>query len=160
MSQGQGGGRLKLPSHLRPVSDTRLAETVAETAPKEAPQKPSAVSDDEQLSEMWDQLVPTLDAAGLLSPADAYAIEMLLRHVLVARQAAGEIGESVVVNDHHIAGGKKKHPAEAVFRSESEMFLRYAQQLGMTFVARARTPSVKASDDGGEANPFAAKTLG
>lgn len=153
-------GPLKLPTHLRPVSDTRLANTVAETAPKQAPAKPVAVADDAELSEMWDALVPTLDAAGLLSPVDGFTLEMLLRHVLTARKAHAEIGESVVVVDEGIAGGIKKHPAETVFRSESEMFLRYAQQLGMTFVARARTSQTKAGDDSGEANPFAPPALG
>lgn len=154
-------GPLKLPTHLRAVNDTKLAETAAEDVPREAPEKPKAVLDDPQLEELWDSIVPELDRAGLISKVDGMAIVQMLRHYVISGEAMRVVSdESVVVKDAAIAGGMKKHPAEQVLRSESEMFLRYAQQLGMTFVARARTPSVKASDDGGEANPFAAKTLG
>lgn len=147
-------GPLKLPTHLRPVNDEETAGTLAETTPKEAPVKPQAVAEDEDLSAMWDQLVPTLDKAGLLAPTDGLTIEMALRHVLVARMAHKEVNEegSVTLYDDKLAGGAKKHPAEQVMRSESDMFLKYAQQLGLTFVSRARTPATKAGD--GEDNPF------
>lgn len=153
-------GPLKLPTHLRAVPDKELAETVAESAPRQAPSKPAAVEADDELSAMWDQVVPLLDAAGLISPADGFTVEMFLRHVVTARQAHGEIGDSVTLYDDKLAGGAKKHPAEQVFRSESDMYLKYAQQLGMTFVARARTPATKAGAEGGEENPFAARTTG
>lgn len=153
-------GPLKLPNHLRPVHDTKFADTVAETVPKQAPEKPAAVAEDDDLSAMWDAIVPELDTAGLLSPADALTIEMLLRHIVTARQAHSEIGASVVLYDDKLAGGAKKHPAEQVFRSESDMFLKYAQQLGMTFAARARTPATKVGDGDGEANPFASPAVG
>ena len=153
-------GPLKLPTHLRPVHDTRLADTTAEAVPRNAPEKPAAVAEDGELSAMWDQVVPLLDEAGLISPADGFTVEMFLRHVLTARQAHGEIGESVVIHDDKLAGGAKKHPAEQVFRSESDMYLKYAQQLGMTFVSRARTPATKAGAEGGEDNPFASPAVG
>jgi P27 family predicted phage terminase small subunit len=117
------------------------------------------VADDDLLSSLWDAIVPELDDAGLISPVDGPSVELMLRHYALARRAFDQVGESVVVQDHHIAGGLKKHPAEQVFRSESDAFLRYAQQLGMTFVARARTPAAKGRDDG-DANPFAAPTVG
>ena len=146
-------GPLKLPTHLRPVSDGELAGSAAESVPKQAPEKPAAVAESPSLSTLWDRVVPELDSAGLISPADGPGLELMLRHYLLAGQAFDQVGESVVVKDHHVAGGLKKHPAEAVFRSESDMFLRYAQQFGMTFVARARTPGAKGRDDG-DANPF------
>jgi phage terminase small subunit len=142
------------------VHDTKLAETAAETAPKQAPEKPAAVAENDELSAMWDVAVPELDAAGLLSPVDGFVVEMFLRHIVTARQAHAEIGASVVLYDDKLAGGAKKHPAEQVFRSESDMFLKYAQQLGMTFVARARTPASKVGDGDGEANPFASPAVG
>jgi len=151
-------GPLKLPTHLRPVTDREVAGTVAEQAPRSAPAKPAAVAEDEVLSTMWDVIVPELDGAGLVAPSDGPTLELAIRHFAMARRAFAEVGESVVVNDHHVAGGLKKHPAEQVFRSESDMFLRYAQQLGMTFVARARTPAAKAGEDDG--NPFAAPAVG
>jgi P27 family predicted phage terminase small subunit len=147
-------GNLQLPAHLRsvPAGAEAVDETVADTAPRAAPDKPSAVADNHALSELWDQLVPELDKMGMLSPADGPAIELALRHFLLARVAAGQITEDVTVVDHG-HGGVKKHPAEAVFRAESQMFLAYAAQLGLTFVARARTPAAKGREDG-EGNPF------
>lgn len=152
-------GPLKLPTHLRPVTDREVAGSIAETAPRSAPAKPAAVAADDLLSSLWDAIVPELDEAGLISPVDGPSVELMLRHYALARRAFDQVGESVIVKDHHIAGGLKKHPAEQVFRSESDAFLRYAQQLGMTFVARARTPAAKGRDDG-DANPFAAASPG
>ncbi len=48
------------------------------------------------------------------------------------------------------------NPAEAVFRAESEMFLRYAAQLGTTFVTRARTPGAGVKK---EPNSFSTERL-
>ena len=143
-------GPLKVVSHLTPVT-TATKGTAAADAPAMAPTKPKAVMDDADLSRLWDEIVPGLDAAGLLAPSDAAAVELCLRHFLTSRQAHNELADVVVEDSAH--GGVKKNPAEAVFRAESEMFLKYAQQLGMTFVSRARTPAAKGgADDGG--NPF------
>ncbi|MDQ1738092.1 MAG: Phage terminase, small subunit [Pseudonocardiales bacterium] len=145
-------GALKLPVHLRAVTDTETADTAAEMVPKVAPTKPQTVTDNPALSLLWDQIVPELDRTGLIAPSDAPAVELALRHFLMARVAADEVGDTVTVIDRE--NDARKHPAEAVFRAESEMFLKYAAQLGMTFVARARTPAAKGADDG-ESNPFA-----
>lgn len=144
-------GTLKIASHLTSVPDATKG-TAATEVPALAPTKPQAVADNEALSALWDQIVPELDRAGLVTVSDGPSVEMALRHFLVARLAADSIGERVEVEDSN-HGGTKKSPAEAVFRAESEMFLKYAQQLGMTFVSRARTPAAKGADDGG--NPFA-----
>ncbi|SDJ07702.1 phage terminase, small subunit, putative, P27 family [Frankineae bacterium MT45] len=146
-------GPLKLPAHLRAVNDGEPAGSAAERIRSAEPEKPEQVAADADLSGLWDSIVPELDRAGLIAPSDGPVVELALRHFLVARKAFDQIGDNVTVNDHHVAGGLKKHPAEAVFRSESDMFLRYANQLGMTFVSRARTPGAKEPDDGAE-NPF------
>ncbi len=154
MSVGERG-KLKLPAHLAAVPDLESPDTAAEIAPKVAPLKPAAVGDYEALSELWDLVVPQLDATGLVSPADGPAIELALRHFLIARVAADELTKgdepSVTMTDRD--GDVRKHPSEAVFRAESEMFLKYANALGMTFVSRARTPAARGGDDG-EGNPF------
>lgn len=144
-------GALKLPQHLKAVPDGAGPASVADTAPKLAPLKPPAVSENPRLSALWDQIVPELDRTGLVAPSDAPAIELALRHFLIARIAADQIDDDVTTPDRE--GAMKKHPADAVFRAQSELFLKYATQLGMTFVARARTPAAK-GDDGGESNPF------
>ena len=144
-------GSLKIASHLSAVPDA-VAGTAASDVPALAPNKPDAVAGNADLSRLWDQVVPELDKAGLISVSAGPSVEMALRHFLLARQASESVGSEVAVTDHG-HGGVKKNPAEAVFRAESEMFLKYAQQLGMTFVSRARTPVAKGADDGG--NPFA-----
>lgn len=143
-------GTLKLASGLSVVPPG----TAAANVPAAAPAKPGAVIDNPALSGLWDEIVPELDRAGLVTVSDAASIELALRHFLLARQASDSVGAHVVVDDS-AHGGVKKNPAEAVFRAESEMFLKYAQQLGMTFVSRARTPAAKGADDG-RSNPFAA----
>lgn len=144
-------GPLKLAPHLKAVPESTEGTAAAQVAAL-APAKPEDVEIDPELSAAWDQIVPDLDRAGLVSIADAAAVEMCLRHFVMARQAYRQVGGDVMVEDP-AHGGVKKHPAEAVFRAESAMFLKFAQQLGMTFVSRARTPAGKA--DEGDSNPFA-----
>ena len=146
-------GPLKVVSHLS-TADTK--GTAAAQVQPLAPRKPEDVANEPELSDAWDLIVPELDRAGLVSVADAAAVELCLMHFVTARQAFRQIGGDIVVEAAQ--DGVKKNPAEAVLRAESEMFLRYAQQLGMTFVSRARTPAAKGADDGG--NPFAAESVG
>lgn len=149
-------GKLKLVNPLTPVPEA-LKGTAAAGAPTLAPVKTAAVVADPVLSQLWDEIVPELDRAGLLAPSDGLAVEMCLRHFRAARVASDELaGATATVWD---AKNERtmKHPAEVVFRSESLAFLEYAKQLGMTFVARARTPgagSGAGGTDAGEDNPF------
>ena len=150
-------GPLKIASPLKSVPDATKGTAAAEV-PALAPLKPEDVELDPALSALWDEIVPGLDAAGLVSPADSAAVEMCLRHMVTARAAFRQIGAEIVVDDP-AHGGVKKNPAEAVFRAESDMFFKYAQQLGMTFVSRARTPAATKGADGA-GNPFAAGGVG
>lgn len=147
-------GPLKLP----PLSLVPPATAAAEVQPI-GPEKPNAVARNRELSALWDELVPELDKDGLLARSDGPALELALRHFLLARKASNAANrKGLAVPDHHGAGAVKKNPAEAIFRAESAMFLRYAQQLGMTFAGRARTPAGQGDGEGGEggeANPFA-----
>lgn len=147
-------GKLRLPAHLRAVPDDAAsqAESAADQTPRLAPLKPEGVTANTKLSALWDAIVPQLDECGLVAPSDGPAVELALRHYLLATVAADQISDDVTSPDRD--GAVKKHPAEAVFRLESDMFLKYAAQLGMTFVSRARTPASKGGN-GGEANPFA-----
>lgn len=143
-------GKLKIASHLTSV-DTE--GTAAGQAQPEAPDKPGPVAEDSELSALWDEIVPALDGAGLISRSDGPAVEMAIRHFRAARVASDELAGGPVAMRDEKNGRDMKNPAEVVFRSESDMFLKYAQQLGMTFVSRARTPVAKG--DGEDANPFA-----
>lgn len=146
-------GPLKIVSPLRSV-ESAVKGSAAAVAPARAPRMPDAVEADAELSRLWGEIVPELDAAGLVSPSDGAAIEMCLRHFRAARAASDELAEGDATTWDAKNGRPMKNPAEVVFRSESLAFLEYAKQLGMTFVTRARTPMAKGADDGG--NPFAA----
>lgn len=152
-------GPLKLPRHLNPVTSANAAGTMADDTAPEPPDRPFGFPvDDAELSALWDELVPVLDRAGLLASVDGLTIELALRHFLAARRASDALTSTgVVVEDRAHAGVQRKSPAGAEFRSQSTLFLEYAKQLGMSFVARARVPSQRDSD-GGEGNPFATQT--
>ena len=147
-------GPLKIVSSLHSVASA-TAGTAAAEVPAVAPLKPQAVTDDQVLSDLWDQIVPQLDAAGLLAPSDAPAVELALRHFRAARAASDELAAGTATVWDAKNERPMKNPAEVVFRSESLAFLEFAKQLGMTFVSRARTPAAGGGEDA-DGNPFAA----
>lgn len=152
-------GPLKLVGPDKPVAQAHAGSAAAVATPL-APNKPKAVAEDTELNQLWDEVVPQLDKSGLLSPADVMSVEMAMRHFLAARQAHEEMqedGAMINVNDERPELGRKKNPAEQVFRYQSEAFMEYAKQLGMTFAARARTPMAR-DEEGGGGNPFAEAT--
>lgn len=148
-------GPLKLPRRLNPVGASP-AGTLAERTPPQAPERPFGFpQDDVELCALWDELVPVLDEAGVLSRCDGPTIELALRHFLAARRASDAMFRGdVVIEDPGHGGGLKKNPAGAEFRSQSTLFLEFAKQMGMSFVSRARV-TVNQEPGGGESNPFA-----
>ncbi len=147
-------GPLKIPKHLQAVPDPGAAAgTVAERVDASAPPKPPGFPDDPEMVALWDAIVPELDRAGLLTRADGPTVELAIRHFLAARKAGNALQAGEVVLDDPAHGGTaKKNPAGAEMRSQSQLFLEYAKQLGMSFAARARMP---AKDEATEVNPFA-----
>lgn len=144
-------GALKLANPLSSVEDT-IRGTAAAQVPAQAPDKPSAVAENEELSALWDDVVGVLDKAGLISPSDAPALELALRHFLAARAASDQLLAEGPVEEDRKNERRMKNPAEVVFRSESIAFLEYAKQLGMTFASRAR---ISTGEGGGaDGNPF------
>jgi P27 family predicted phage terminase small subunit len=123
-----------------------------------APAKPKGIADDEDLSQMWDEIVPELDKAGLLSTADIMTVEVAIRHLRTIRDMSDELhreGIEIPNGERDEESGyqpSKKNPAEMAFRVHSEKFLDLAKQLGMTWMARART-AVPEENRGNE-NPF------
>lgn len=143
-------GPLKLVPHLASVDPSGTAAAEVSVG---APVKPDAIAGDPVLSGLWDQVVPALLEAGMVSQVDGPALEMAFRHFRAARAASDELerGSATVWDEKN--GREMKNPAEVVFRSESLAFLEYAKQLGLTFGARARTPMGGGAEDDG--NPFA-----
>ena len=150
MAGARGPLRLVDATTVEKVADGSAAADV----PAVAPLKPATVAANLDLSAAWDEIVPQLDKAGLVSPADGPVIELALMAFVASRKAYGELltASSVALRDAKNAR-QMKHPSDAVARAQGALFLECAKQLGMTFVSRARTPSSKGAADG-EANPF------
>ena len=150
-------GPLRIPNHLQAVPDTvgskPSAQSAADRVRLAAPRKPADLP--ESVSEAWDAIVPTLNEAGMLSPADGASLELALRHYVQARQASDELigATSVVIRDEK-NGRDAKHPASQIMRDHSAEFLKYATQLGLTFTARARVAMTSDTSDQ-KPSPFA-----
>jgi P27 family predicted phage terminase small subunit len=86
---------------------------------------------------LWDELVPVLEVAGVSDRVDRAALTAMCHawadscaaRKLIAKQGRfvpGSMGQLV------------EHPAVATARNSDAMFLRYAEQFGLTPAARAR----------------------
>lgn len=147
-------GPLKL---VAPSPDPTVApkpggpDTAASMMTPSAPDKPERLP--EEVSELWDTIVDSLDKAGMIARCDGPTMELALRHFVAARVASDEIiyGSATMHDDKN--DRPMKNPASQVFRDHSTAYLEFAKQLGLTFVARARTP-IKTTGDGDSDNPF------
>lgn len=105
-------------------------------------------------SEVWDELVTALEEAGLIAQCDGPTLELAIRHYLAAVKASNTLMASGTTRTDKKNQRVMKNPASQVFRDHSTAFLEFAKQLGLTFVARART-QVGAEEGSDSGNPFA-----
>ena len=146
-------------AYLKPVPDAveGITEgTAAADVPINMPRMPKSVQDDEDLRELWEDIVPELFEFGMVSRIDKTSLELMIRHFYAARVASEDLnlGEPTVWDEHH--GRPMKNPSEVVFRSQSMAFMAYAKEMGMTFASRTRIPSQQQKATADEGNPFAA----
>lgn len=121
-----------------------------------APNPPKCITDDDKLLQLWNDVVPGLDRAGLLTEADTMTVAAAIMHFATMKMAYDELSEydSVIVDsDDSDTDHVKKNPAEHIMRLQSGLYMEYAKQLGMTWMARARTTIPKEASERG--NPFA-----
>jgi phage terminase small subunit len=156
IGSGAGGGRVKIPAHLKAVPDGAIPSTLADVTPRALPAKPASVSKDDDVSQAWDELVAPFAAADMLSPLDALLLETTARAVVAMRLAHKDLLNHAADNPDHpttvvdaaIAGGVKKHPAEQVFRSEVELVRLGVTMMGGSLVSRARlSANTKEAED-------------
>lgn len=99
------------------------------------PAKPAALPP--AASELWDEIVPALAAAGVVERVDAAALT-----ALCVQWARAEEARSVLTEDGLIGIGSMgqlaPHPALAIERSAHLAFLKFAEHYGLTAAARAR----------------------
>lgn len=152
---------------LRLVSATQTAEealrgTAQQDVPAEARvlYKPARVKESESLSALWDEIVPGLNRAGLLTAADVPALEVAIRHfrafIALDEEWFNDQFESVIEDQNGQGSTTKKNPLETAHRSQSAIFMDYCKQLGMTFTSRARTQGRDSDSSSGDENPFLA----
>ena len=91
----------------------------------------------EAASQMWDEIVPILEEARVLNRIDTSALTAMCiqwHRSVQARQALAEEGLFAFGSTGQIV----EHPALQVERAAHAMFIRFAEQFGITPVARAR----------------------
>ena len=149
---------LKLPPNVRVLAggagaiDDRPADSAVSRVSLTAPVKPDKLPP--LVSDAWDEIVPELDAAGMLSPVDGPTLELALRHYAAAVKASNALLRGAVVKHDDKNERDMKNPASQVFRDHSTAFLEYAKQLGLSFAARTRLPG-RDDDADTDSNPFA-----
>ena len=86
---------------------------------------------------LWDELVPVLEQAGLLNRIDEAALTALCLQWQRACDARTVVEQEglVAIGSH---GQLIEHPMLAAERAAHQLLLRYAEQYGITPVARAR----------------------
>lgn len=142
---------LKLVSERGPAPSSPEGTFQAQVT-ADPPKMSAAVRKDPQLRRLWREIVPALEKAGMVTASDSAGIEMALRHYSAAIAAADELASvgPTIVSDR---SGTVRNPAGIEFRTQSDMFLKYAAAYGMTWSARMRT-RVPEEAAHGEENPF------
>lgn len=116
------------------VESTEYSNSAAEsTIP--GPEMPAMVKASPVLADLWQQLINTLsdESLGNLTPADSWALEMLIRHFHVVRLAHNEMVESGTVSVHDGGHNRSaKSPAESTMRFHSGAAMAIMKELKLT----------------------------
>jgi P27 family predicted phage terminase small subunit len=103
--------------------------------PDESLEPPDDLPPDGRLA--WNEVVPTLAEAGVLDRVDRLALEAMCAAWARAKQA-----QRLVASQGHFVRGSRgqlrEHPSLRTEREATMLFLRYAEQFGLTPAARAR----------------------
>jgi P27 family predicted phage terminase small subunit len=148
-----GKGRKPTPSHLKVVRGTDRADRMNESEPRprrELPSAPAHMTD--QGREAWGYVVGILDRMGILTEADAIAVELLCEARSDWLSARDEItnagGETYTTG----AGLIKAHPAVAMRNDAARRMQSLLAEFGMSPSSRSKV-SAKGDDD--QENPAA-----
>lgn len=131
------------------------SDNLTDTSIKKAvpgPEMPVMIRQSPVLAELWEQFIATLSEESVknLTPADTWALEMLIRHIHIIRMASNDITEAGTANVRD--GGHNrlaKNPAEGTMRFHSRAALSILKELCLTPKSRVG----RRSDDE-EFNPF------
>lgn len=150
-------GRKPTPSHLKVVRGTKRADRGAKNEPSPDRARPSAPAEmSDRAREAWGYVVGILDRMGVLTEADAMAVELMCEaraDWLSARDCITEAGGETYTTD---AGLIKAHPAVAMRNDAARRLQSLMAEFGMTPSSRSK---VNAKDDDAKEDP-AAKYFG
>lgn len=148
-------GRKPTPTHLRIVGGNAGKRPINGAEPKprrERPSAPAHVSD--KARETWGYVVGLLDDMGVLTKADAIAIETLCEayaDFLAARAALKAFGSNYYETENAQGGTMHRaHPAVAVMQDADRRIRGWLAEFGLTPSARSR---VQAAPDDPVADP-------
>jgi len=148
-----GKGRKPTPSHLKVVRGTDRADRGARNEPMPERARPSAPAGiSERGREAWGYVVGVLDRMGVLTEADAMAVELMCEaraDWLSARDMIVEAGGEAYTTE---AGLIRAHPAVAMRNDAARRLQSLLAEFGMTPSSRSK---VNAVDDDGKADPLA-----
>ena len=142
-----GKGRKPTPSHLKVVRGTARADRANPSEPtpdRSRPSAPSHMSDKGR--EAWGYVVGILDRMGILTEADALAVELLCEaraDWLTARDEITAAGGETYTTD---AGLIKAHPAVAMRNDAARRMQSLLAEFGMSPSSRSKV-SAKEADD-------------
>ena len=103
--------------------------------PAELPEAPASLSDIARAE--WAEVVPSLDAAGLLSRVDGRALAMYCHNVAEHEWAAATLEAEGRVNELE-SGFLQVHPAVGIGHRAREQAYRFLTEFGMTPSSRSR----------------------
>lgn len=87
--------------------------------------------------ELWEELSVRLSESGVITVLDESALEALCLSYALMRQAAAEmLKEGFTVTGDK--GTIKKHPAFSIYKSNADTYRRFAEQFGLSPLARQR----------------------
>ena len=148
-----GKGRKPTPSHLKVVRGTKRKDRGAQNEPEPGRSRPSAPEHmSERGREAWGYVVGLLDRMGVLTEADALAVELLCEarsDWLSARDVIRDHGGETYTTE---AGLIKAHPAVAMRNDAARRLQSLLAEFGCTPSSRSK---VNAKDQDGEADPAA-----
>lgn len=148
-----GKGRKPTPSHLKVVRGTKRADRGAKNEPTPDRARPSAPSDmSDRGREAWGYVVAVLDRMGVLTEADAMAVELMCEARADWLSARDEIiasgGETYTTE----GGLIKAHPAVAMRNDAARRLQSLLAEFGMTPSSRSK---VNANGEDEKADPAA-----
>ncbi len=153
-------GPVRTPTRILELRGSPLARGRAETEPRPpagAPQKPADLP--AEGARLWDELVPALEASGLLARVDGGALGRYCRLYAVWKELDRFLAESG--HAHPLKDGRgnvvgvRAYPQVRLLLQVSEHMLRLEQHYGLTPAARAHLVSGAPGPDEDDASPFA-----